>query len=163
MKIWICPGSFDPVTMGHIDIIKRASKMCDHLIVAIGVNDGKKATFSFEERKQFILKSIKGLKNVEVDVFEGLLIKYAELKGATAIVKGLRAVSDFEYELQMALLNKRLNAKIETVFLMTSINYSHLSSRAIKNIASNGGEIKGLVPDAIHDDIYEKLKEGETK
>jgi len=161
MRVWVCPGSFDPVTMGHLDIIDRASKMCDKLIVAIGVNDSKKATFTFSERKILLEKSIKHLNNVEVDVFEGLLIKYANDKGASVIVKGLRAVSDFEYELQMALLNKRLNEKIETVFLMTSIKYSHLSSRAIKNIAANGGEIKGLVPDIIYDDIYEKLKEGE--
>lgn len=160
MKTWICPGSFDPVTMGHTDIIKRARKMCDRLIIAIGVNDSKKATFTFDERKEFVEKCIIDMDNVEVDIFEGLLINYASDKGATAIVKGLRAVSDFEYELQMALLNKRLNDKIETVFLMTSINYSHLSSRAVKNIAENGGEIKGLVPDVIHDDIYLKLKKG---
>ncbi len=160
MKIWICPGSFDPVTMGHIDIIRRARKMCDHLIIAIGVNDEKKATFTFDERKEFVKKCVKDMDNVEVDTFEGLLINYAKNKGATAIVKGLRAVSDFEYELQMALLNKRLNDKIETVFLMTSINYSHLSSRAVRNIAKYNGEIRGLVPDAIHDDIYLKLKKG---
>ncbi len=160
MKIWICPGSFDPVTMGHIDIIKRARKMCDHLIIAIGVNDEKKATFTFDERKEFVEKCTKDMDNVEVDTFEGLLINYASKKKATAIVKGLRAISDFEYELQMALLNKKLDEKIETVFLMTSINYSHLSSSAIKSIAKYDGEIKGLVPDVIHDDIYLKLKKG---
>lgn len=163
MKIWICPGSFDPVTMGHLDIINRASKMCDKLIVAIGVNKGKKATFTFQERKEFLLKSLKDFDNIEVDIFDGLLINYANSKNASVIVKGLRAVSDFEYESQMALLNKRLNEKVETVFLMTSINYSYLSSSAVKSIASNKGEIQGLVPDIIHDDIYEKFKEGGNK
>ncbi|MBN2883769.1 MAG: pantetheine-phosphate adenylyltransferase [Clostridia bacterium] len=158
MKIWICPGSFDPVTSGHLDIITRAAGMCDKLIVAIGVNDKKQSFFPAEERKDLLKKATSGLKNVEIDVFEGLLVRYAEKVGARAIVKGLRAVSDFEYELQMALLNKRLKEDLETVFLMTNINYSFLSSRAVRELATNKGDIKGLVPDSVLDDIKNKFR-----
>lgn len=160
MKIWICPGSFDPVTSGHLDIIKRAAKMCDELIVAIGVNDKKVPYFSLDERIQLLKNSVTDIQNIEVDAFNGLLIEYAKKKGAVAIVKGLRAVSDFEYELQMALLNKRLDENIETIFLMTGINYSFLSSRAVRELASNGGDIKGLVPDEALEDIIDKFKKG---
>jgi len=158
MKIWICPGSFDPVTSGHLDIITRAAGMCDKLIVAIGVNDKKQPFFPTEERKNLLKKATENLKNVEIDVFDGLLVKYAEKVGAKAIVKGLRAVSDFEYELQMALLNKRLNEEMETVFLMTNINYSFLSSRAVRELAANHGNIEGLVPDSVLDDIMNKFR-----
>lgn len=160
MKTWICPGSFDPVTSGHIDIVTRASKRCDNLIVAIGVNDKKVPSFSIEERMEMLKKSTADLPNVRVDVFSGLLIEYAREVGAAAIVKGLRAVSDFEYELQMALLNKRLDETIETIFLMTNINYSFLSSRAVKEIASNNGDIRGLVPDVVLGDIMKKFIKG---
>jgi pantetheine-phosphate adenylyltransferase len=153
MKVWICPGSFDPVTAGHLDIIKRSSKMCDKLIVAVGVNDKKKPFFTIEERIRLIKKATTGVCNVEVESFEGLLIDYAAGKNANGIVKGLRAVSDFEYELQMALLNKSLAEGIETIFLMTGINYSFLSSSIVKELAANGGDITGLVPDCILDDI----------
>lgn len=161
MKIWICPGSFDPVTSGHLDIIKRAAKMCDKLIVAIGINDKKVPYFSLDERMQLLKNSVAGIQNIEVDAFSGLLIEYAKKKGAVAIVKGLRAVSDFEYEFQMALLNKRLDENIETIFLMTGINYSFLSSRAVRELASNGGDIKGLVPDEALEDIINKFKKGD--
>lgn len=157
MKTWICPGSFDPVTAGHLDIITRAARMCDRLIVAIGVNDKKKPFFSTEERRILLEKSIEGLPNVEIDVFEGLLVDYAAKTKSHAIVKGLRAVSDFEYELQMALLNKRLNEDVETIFLMTNINYSFLSSRAVRELAANHGNIEGLVPDAVLGDILVKF------
>lgn len=157
MKTWICPGSFDPVTAGHLDIITRAARMCDRLIVAIGVNDKKKPFFSTEERRILLEKSIEGLPNVEIDVFEGLLVDYAAKTKSHAIVKGLRAVSDFEYELQMALLNKRLNEDVETIFLMTNINYSFLSSRAVRELAANHGNIEGLVPGAVLGDILVKF------
>ena len=160
MKTWICPGSFDPVTSGHLDIIQRAAKRCDKLIVAIGVNDKKVPSFSTEERLGMLEKVTSDIDNVEVDVFSGLLVDYAKKTGAAAIVKGLRAVSDFEYELQMALLNKRLDENIETIFLMTNINYSFLSSRAVKEIASNDGNIKGLVPDSVLKDILNKFGKG---
>lgn len=157
MKVWICPGSFDPVTAGHLDIIQRASKMCDKLIVAVGVNDKKKPFFTTEERVALIEKATADMANVEVEYFDGLLIDYAAGKKANGIVKGLRAVSDFEYELQMALLNKSLAEEIETIFLMTGINYSFLSSSIVKELAANGGDIAGLVPDSILDDINSKF------
>lgn len=161
MKIWICPGSFDPVTAGHLDIIKRAAGMCDKLIVAIGVNDKKLPFFPTEDRRNFLKKATEHLSNVEIDVFSGLLVHYAEKVGAVAVVKGLRAVSDFEYELQMALLNKRLKEDMETVFLMTNINYSFLSSRAVRELAANDGDIEGLVPDVVLDDIRNKFRKGD--
>ena len=160
MKTWICPGSFDPVTSGHLDIIQRASKRCNKLIVAIGINDKKVPSFTTEERKAMLEKVTADISNVEVTVFSGLLIDYARKTGAAAIVKGLRAVSDFEYELQMALLNKRLDDSVETIFLMTNINYSFLSSRAVKEIASNNGNIKGLVPELVRNDIMKKFVKG---
>lgn len=160
MKTWICPGSFDPVTSGHLDIIQRAAKRCDTLIVAIGINDKKVPSFSTEERKAMLEKVTADIKNVKVTVFSGLLIDYAKETGAAAIIKGLRAVSDFEYELQMALLNKRLDDSVETIFLMTNINYSFLSSRAVKEIAYNNGNIKGLVPEIVREDIMKKFGKG---
>ena len=160
MKTWICPGSFDPVTSGHLDIVTRASKRCDSLIVAIGVNDKKIPSFTIEERKSMLEKATAELPNVRVEVFSGLLTEYARKVGAAAIIKGLRAVSDFEYELQMALLNKRLDESIETIFLMTNINYSFLSSRAVKEIAFNNGNIQGLVPDVVLEDIIKKFSKG---
>ena len=160
MKTWICPGSFDPVTSGHLDIIKRAAKRCDKLIVAIGLNDKKVPFFSLGERQELLLKCTKDIPNVEVSVFSGLLVEYAKKIDANAIVKGLRAVSDFEYELQMALLNKRLDEDIETIFLMTNINYSFLSSRAVRELAFNNGNISGLVPDEVLEDIIKKFNKG---
>ncbi|HOD93981.1 MAG TPA: pantetheine-phosphate adenylyltransferase [Clostridia bacterium] len=157
MKIWICPGSFDPVTKGHIDIISRASVMCDKLIVAVGENKFKKSIFTIDERIDFIRRSLNGMKNVEVESFQGLLVDYAKKKNAICIVKGLRAVSDFEYEMQMAFLNKRMDEDIETVFLMTNINYSFLSSSAVKELALHGGPIEGLIPDCIIDDVRKKF------
>lgn len=156
MKIWICPGSFDPVTKGHIDIISRASLMCDKLIVAVGENKQKKSVFTLEERIDFIERSLNGMKNVEVESFHGLLIDYARSKNAIGIVKGLRAVSDFEYEMQMTFLNKRMDENIETVFLMTNMNYSFLSSSAVRELALHGGPIEGLVPDSIIEDVRRK-------
>lgn len=157
MNIWICPGSFDPVTKGHIDIITRASKMCDKLIVAVGANLRKTNVFTLEERIGFLKKSLKGMQNVEVDSFTGLLIDYVRSKKAICIVKGLRAVSDFEYEMQMAFLNKRMDENIETVFLMTNINYSFLSASAVRELALHGGSIEGLVPECIIDDVKNKF------
>lgn len=158
MKICICPGSFDPVTNGHIDIIERASMLCDRVIVAVGQNINKKCTFTIEERIEFLNCSLKHNPKVVIESFDGLLIDFAKKKGARAIIKGLRAVSDFEYEFQMALLNKNLDYNIETLFMMTSVNYSYLSSSAVKEIAKNGGNISGLVPDCILGRIVEKYK-----
>lgn len=157
MKIAICPGSFDPATNGHIDIIKRSAKLFDKVIVAVSNNPNKKPLFSVEERVEIIKKTCSSIENLEIDSFSGLLIEYAKSKNANAIVKGLRAVSDFEYELQMALMNKKLNPEIETVFMMTSSKYSYLSSSLVKEVARLGGCIRGLVPEMIEEEIYKKI------
>lgn len=157
LKICVYPGSFDPVTNGHMDIIHRASKICDRLIVAVGNNESKRPVFSIEERLALLRCALKDNKGIYIDSFSGLLINYAANQGATAIIKGLRAVSDFEYEFQMALLNKNLNNEIETLFMMTNINYSYLSSSAVRELARNKGSIDGLVPDCIKDKILEKF------
>ena len=146
MKTWICPGSFDPVTSGHLDIIQRAAKRCDKLIVAIGVNDKKVPSFSTEERREMLEKVTNDIDNVEVDVFSGLLVDYAKKTGAAAIVKGLRAVSDFEYELMLALMNRKLNPNFETVFLMPSGRYIYLHSTMVREIADLGGDVSAMVP-----------------
>jgi len=157
MKIWVYPGSFDPVTNGHIDIIKRSSRLCDKLIVAVGNNSSKKYSLDLSERIELLNEVLKGYENVEVDNFEGLLVNYMKNKGAFTIVKGLRAISDYEYELQMALINKNLAPEIETLFMMADIHYSYLSSSAVKELVRNGGVIDGLVPDCIRERIIEKL------
>ena len=155
MKIWVYPGSFDPVTNGHVDIIKRSSKLCDKLIVAIGNNSMKKYSFELSERIELLKLAIQDFTNVEVDNFDGLLVNYVKSRGASTIIKGLRAVSDYEYELQMALINKNLAPEIETLFMMADIHYSYLSSSAVKELVRNGASIDGLVPDCIKNRIVE--------
>ena len=150
MRIGVCPGSFDPVTLGHMDIIERATKIFDKVIVAVLNNPAKQTSFTVEERVTL-------LPTVEVDSFEGLLADYAKLCHATAIVKGLRALSDFEYEFQMALTNQRLNKGLETVFLTTSSDNMFLSSSVVKDIARFGGDISTLVPSCILNDIKQRL------
>jgi pantetheine-phosphate adenylyltransferase len=157
LKIAICPGSFDPATNGHIDIIQRSAKLFDKVIVAVLNNPSKDPLFSVEERVEILKKTCSFIDNMEIDSFSGLLIEYAKSKNANAIVKGLRAVSDFEYELQMALMNKKLNPEIETVFMMTSSKYSYLSSSLVKEVARLGGCIRGLVPEIIESEIYKKI------
>lgn len=157
-KTVVYPGSFDPLTNGHLDIIRRASKLFDRVIVAALNNAAKNPAFSLEERYDMIKKCTTDLPNVEVDFFHGLLVDFARKKGATALVKGLRAVSDYEYELQMAMLNKHIDPKLETIFFMADIQNSFLSSSSVKDIARNGGSIKGLVPAEIEEDIYRKLR-----
>ena len=157
-RIAICPGSFDPITFGHIDIITRASAMFDKIIVVVMKNNNKTSSFSSEERKEFIIKSVGNLKNVEVDVYDGLLAEYAKQKNACAIIKGLRAMSDFEYEFQMALTNKKLNPQVETIFLTTSAENMYLSSSMVKQIASMGGDISEFVPGSILQEISNRLK-----
>lgn len=158
MRIFVYPGSFDPVTYGHLDIIDRAAKICDKLIVAVLVNRSKTPVFTVEERVSFLRDSLNGRPNIEIATFSGLLVDFMKEEKATTIIKGLRAVSDFEYELQMALLNKNLNPEIETLFMMSNIKYSYLSSSVVRELASHGGNIKDLVPDVIIDRIYEKYK-----
>ena len=161
MTIAVCPGSFDPVTFGHIDIFKRASNLFDKVIILVSVNLTKTASFSLEERMNMIKTVTKDLPNVEVDCSDGLLAEYVKEKGAKVIVKGLRAVTDFEYEFQMALANKKLYEGAETVFLTTASEYMFLSSSVIKQIASLGGDISPFVPEAILDDINKRLTKKE--
>lgn len=160
MNIGICPGSFDPVTWGHLDIISRARKVFDHVIVAVMVNPAKKTSFTVEERIGLLKRATADLEDVEVVGFEGLLADYARMRGAKAIVKGLRAVSDFEYEFQMALTNKKLNPELETMFLITSAEYMYLSSSIVRQIASFGGDISNFVPGCILEDIKKRLCTG---
>ena len=157
-RIAICPGSFDPITVGHLDIIRRAAAMFDHVIVAVLLNDKKTYTFSVEDRVAMINDSISDLSNVSVESHSGLLAEYAKEKGASAIVKGLRAMSDFEYEFQMALTNKKLNPDVETVFLTTSAENMYVSSSVVRQVASLGGDVKEFVPDAIYEKICEYLR-----
>lgn len=158
MRIGVYPGSFDPVTNGHMDVIKRSSKIFDKVIVAVVRNYSKKPLFTAEERQELIRSNIKDLPNVEADSFEGLLIDYVHKKHAKVIIKGLRAISDFEYEFQMALMNRKLDREVETIFLMTNHKYSFLSSSMVKEVAGLGGCIDGLVPQNILQDIYDKLE-----
>lgn len=159
MRIAVCPGSFDPVTKGHLDIIERASKLFDKVIVLVSFNPRKltSTAFSIEERMKLIIEVTKSMDNVLVDCHSGLLAEYLARTGACAIVKGLRAVSDFEYEFQMALANKKLYPEAETVFLTTSAENMYLSSSVVKEIASLGGDISAFVPAEILDDINSRL------
>ncbi len=159
MRIFVYPGSFDPVTNGHLDIIDRASRICDTLVVAVLVNRSKTPVFSMEERISFLKETLNDRPNIQVLPFSGLLVDFMKEQRATTVIKGLRAVSDFEYEFQMALLNKNLNPEIETLFMMTNINYSYLSSSAVRELAAYGGNIRDLVPEVIVDRIYDKFKQ----
>ena len=152
----IYPGSFDPITMGHLDIIERSAKLFDEVIVALLVNQEKRPMFTSAERVEMI-RQVVGWPNVRVDTFAGLLVHYAVEQNAQAVVRGIRAVSDYEYELQMALMNRRLQPDVETVFLMAAEAYSYLSSRLIKEVFKLNGSIKGLVPDLVEQRMREKL------
>lgn len=156
-RIAVCPGSFDPVTLGHLDIIQRASRLFDKVIVLISANPAKSPSFTATERIMLINTVTKDLDNVVIDILDGLLADYVRNVGAIAIVKGLRAVSDFEYEFQMALANKKLYAGAETVFLTTSAENMYLSSSVVKQIASFGGDISHFVPVDVLDDIRNRL------
>lgn len=159
-KIAVCPGSFDPVTIGHLDIIRRASKLFDSVIVVVMSNYKKMGnyTFSQEERVEMLLRCTKDMPNVVIDSHCGLLAEYAKEKGAVAIIKGLRAVSDFEDEFQQALINKKLNDEVETLFLSADSDNMFLSSSVIKQVCSLGGDISAFVPKEILDDIVERLR-----
>lgn len=158
MNIAIYPGSFDPVTNGHLDIIRRSAKIFDKLIVAVSVNSQKKPIFSIDERIEMVKKVTSDIENVEVKAFTaGLLVDFAVEEKAKSLIKGLRAVSDFEYEFQMALINKKLKPSVETFFMMASEEYSYLSSSIVKEVGSLGGDLTGFVPEEIIDDIKTKL------
>jgi pantetheine-phosphate adenylyltransferase len=146
VKIAVYPGSFDPITNGHLDIVRRAAQMFDRVIVAVAVNDAKAPLFSVDERVRLVAEAVKGLRNVSVDEFEGLLVDYARRKRASVVVRGLRAVSDFEFEFQLALMNRKLDSGIETIFLMTKDEYTFISSRQVKEICRLGADVSNFVP-----------------
>ena len=157
MKVGIYAGSFDPITLGHLDIIKRAARITKKLIIAVLNNNAKKPAFSVEERVELIRKVTKDIPGVEVMSFSGLTVDFAKEQNANVFVRGLRAVTDFEYELQIAQLNHKLNPDIDTIFLTTSVEYSYLSSSIVKEIASYGGDISQFVPPEVVRDVYDKL------
>lgn len=151
------PGSFDPVTNGHLDLIQRASRLFDGLLVAVLTNLEKQPLFTLEERIGMLRHSTRGLKNVSVDKFSGLLVEFAARKKACAVVRGIRAFSDYDYELQMALMNRKLAPDLETVFLMPAASYTYVSSRLVKEIFLHGGSVKGLVPPAVEKGLRKKV------
>jgi pantetheine-phosphate adenylyltransferase len=155
----LCPGTFDPVTGGHLDVIDRASRHFDTLIAAVLENPGKEPLFTLDERVAMLKEAVSSLDNVEVESFSGLLVDYAKVRGATVVVKGLRAVTDFEYELQMAHMNRHLT-DVETFFVMSDPQWSYVSSSLIKEVAGFGGDVRGLLPDFVHDRLVERLGEG---
>ncbi len=156
--IAVYPGSFDPLTNGHVDIITRGARLFDRIVVAILVNAETRPLFSVEERVEILRGVFKDQPNVEVDTFDGLLVDYMERRRAHVIVRGLRAVSDFEFEFQMALMNRRLNSHVETVFMMPAEQYTYISSRIIKEVAALGGHVGGLVPEMVERRLREKLE-----
>lgn len=157
MNVAVYPGSFDPITNGHLDIITRGSKIYDKLIVAVLINMDKKCLFNIDERVNLIKRVTKNLKNVEVLSFDGLLVDFAKIHNSKVLLKGLRTVADFEYEFQMALMNSKLDSNIETVFMMTSSEYSYVSSSSVKQVARFGGNIKDFVPEELIPDITNKF------
>ena len=161
MKIAICPGSFDPITNGHLDVIQRAGALFDKVIVCVGVNPDKHPAFTAAERVKMIQTVCADMPFVQVCTMDGLLVDFAAKVGACAMIKGLRAVSDFEYEFQMALANKRLNSQIETVFVTTDVKYMYLSSSLVKQIASFGGDISDFVPAQVCDQVRARLCKSE--
>ncbi|NWG13082.1 MAG: pantetheine-phosphate adenylyltransferase [Acidobacteria bacterium] len=152
----VYPGTFDPVTYGHVDLIKRGAAIFDHLYVAVLKNTDKLPLFTVEERVEMLEEVVRAFRNVSVTTFCGLLVDYAEKVGASVIVRGIRAVSDYEYELQMAMMNRRLSARVETVFMMPAEAYSYLSSRLVKEISLLGGSVKGLVPPGVEKRLKKK-------
>ncbi len=158
MTIAIYPGTFDPFTNGHLDIVQRAITLFDKVIVTVARNSSKNPMFSEKERLTLIRESARGLKNVDVELFDGLLVEYARERKATAIIRGLRAISDFEYELQMALMNRKLNNSFETVFLMPNEKYTYLNSNIVREIARLGGDVSEFVPAAVNKALRAKLR-----
>jgi len=162
-RVAVYPGSFDPVTNGHLDIIHRALEFVDELIIAILINSEKKGLFTIKERMEMIRKVIPANDRIQIDQFDGLLVEYATKKQARVIIRGLRAVSDFDYEFQMALMNRRLEPTIETVFLLPAEQYSYVSSRLVKEICALGGTVRGLVPEEIEKKMKRKMQTEERK
>jgi len=162
-RVAIYPGSFDPITNGHVDIIKRAVRMFDEIIILIAYNPNKVYLFTAEERMEMIREIFKDTAGISVDCYSGLLVDYMKISGANIILRGMRALSDFEYEFQMALMNRRQSKQIETVFLMSGFKWFYTSSRLIKEVVSLGGSVKGLVPDNVNQRLVEKFNINYTK
>ena len=158
MRTAIYPGSFDPLTNGHIDLIQRAANLFDHVIVAIAKNDAKSPLFSLDERLDLVRIALKNMPKVSAEAFEGLLVDYVEKRGGQAVIRGLRAVSDFEFEFQLALMNRKLNERVETIFMMPKDTYTFLSSRIIKEIARLGGDVSVFVPPHVREALVSKVK-----
>ena len=156
-RIAVCPGSFDPITLGHLDIIKRGARVFDEVIVVVLNNSAKNSLFTLEERKFLIAEATSSIPNVRVDSFSGLLMDYAKSINASAILRGLRAVSDFEYEMQITAMNKKLVDEIDTFFVMTNNQYSFLSSSIVKEVAKYGGNVKDLVPECVNNALKDKF------
>ena len=157
MRTVVYPGSFDPLTNGHLDLIHRAARLFDHVVVAIAKSEAKNPLFTMSERVELVSKSINGLPNVSPDAFDGLLVDYVERRGGHAVIRGLRAVSDFEFEFQLALMNRKLNERIETIFMMPKDTYTFLSSRIVKEIARLGGDVSAFVPPQVAEALKVKL------
>jgi len=162
MRTAIYPGSFDPLTNGHLDLIQRAAKLFDRVVVAIATNESKNPLFSLAERRDLVSRCVKGLKNVEADTFNGLLVEYVERQSGQAIIRGLRAVSDFEFEFQLALMNRKLNERVETIFMMPKDTYTFLSSRIVKEIARLGGDVSPFVPPEVKKALTARLSKGKN-
>ena len=158
----VYPGSFDPLTNGHVDIIQRGSRIFDRIVIAILLNVEKSPLFTVAERVEIARDVFSGYPNVEVDTFDGLLVEYARRKRAGVIVRGLRAISDFEYEMQMALMNRHLNPDVETVFMMPAETYTYVSSRLVKEVVALGGSVNGLVPSLVEDRLRDKKRRRKT-
>jgi pantetheine-phosphate adenylyltransferase len=156
----IYPGSFDPLTNGHLDLIQRAAKLFDLVIVAVAENESKHPLFSMTERQELVEHAVRGMPNARVDTFTGLLVDYVEKRAGHAIIRGLRAVSDFEFEFQLALMNRKLNERVETIFMMPKDTYTFLSSRVVKEISRLGGDVTGLVPPHVKRALRAKLTTG---
>lgn len=159
MRIGVYPGSFDPVTLGHLDVIYRSTKLVDKLIIGVLNNSTKKPLFTVEERADMLIEATKDLPNVVVESFDGLLVDFADMKNANVIIRGLRAITDFEYELQIAQTNHRVNPKVDTLFLTTSVEYSYVSSSVVREIGMYGGDITPFVPPNVVQRVYDKYKE----
>lgn len=157
MRVAICPGSFDPITNGHLDVIQRAARLFDRVVVAVAASERKSPLFSLDERLDLVRRSVAHLPNVEGDIFSGLLVDYVRSRGAHAVVRGLRAVSDFEFEFQLALMNRKLNEQVETIFMMPRESYTFLSSRLIKEIAALGGDVTEFVPPPVLEALKMRL------
>jgi pantetheine-phosphate adenylyltransferase len=160
MRTAVYPGSFDPITNGHLDVIQRAARLFDRVIVAVAINESKTPMFSMAQRKELTARAVEHLPNVEVDTFTGLLVDYVSLKKGEAVIRGLRAVSDFEFEFQLALMNRKLNEKVETIFMMPKETYTFISSRMIKEVARLGGDVSSFVPAHVEQALHKKVGNG---